>query len=108
MVSGLGADHARAREQRVRATLDPRRLAEADTDTLRATLTALLRAHDARPDAHDALCRHGASAGTVSAFVALLAEAPTGSQFWCAVGPPCRAPFADYSALLRPAAQPIS
>jgi uncharacterized protein with NRDE domain len=107
MVSGLGADHARAREQRVRAALDPRRLAPTDADTLRATLAALLRAHDSRPDAHDALCRHGASAGTVSAFVALLAEAPAASQFWCAAGPPCRAPLADYSALLRPAAQPI-
>ncbi|HLI27824.1 MAG TPA: NRDE family protein [Chloroflexota bacterium] len=108
MVSGIGADHARAREQRVRAALDSRRLAAAEPDTLRATLAALLRAHDSQPDAHDALCRHGASAGTVSAFIALLAEAPAASQFWCAAGPPCRTPFADHSALLRPAAQPIS
>ncbi|MBX5491483.1 MAG: NRDE family protein [Chloroflexi bacterium] len=106
MVSGIGAEHARAREQRVLGALDPVQLANARPEQLMAALTGLLRAHDSRPDADDALCRHGTQAGTVSSFVALLADRPTDSRFWCAVGPPCRTEYLDYSALLpRPLLQ---
>src|SRR5215208_1994190 len=41
MVSGIGADHARAREARVLASLQPRHLARLDEDELRDSLTEL-------------------------------------------------------------------
>ncbi|HEY7064435.1 MAG TPA: NRDE family protein [Chloroflexota bacterium] len=101
MVSAIGADHARWRSDYVLGALQPARLAALDVDSLRAELTAVLRHHAANGDRDDAICRHHEESGTVSSFVALLAPDLAVSQLHCAFGAPCRAPYADYSHLLR-------
>ncbi len=99
-VSSLGSDHAAARTARVARLLDPRRLAALPADALVAALADALRYHATDPAIDDAICRHNGEHGTVSSFVALLGAAGAPSQLHCAVGPPCRTAYEDYSALL--------
>jgi uncharacterized protein with NRDE domain len=101
MVSAVGADHAAYRTAYVRRALDPERLAALPAPALVAALQAVLQHHAAAGGPDDALCRHRAEAGTRSSFVALLAPRLGDSQLHCALGPPCQAPYADYSHLAR-------
>ena len=101
MVSAIGADHANWRSAYVTGALDPARLAALDSAALVEVLQAVLRHHAAADGRDDAICRHHADSGTVSSFVALLAPDLAASQLHCALGPPCRTAYADYSALLH-------
>jgi hypothetical protein len=101
MVSAIGADHARWRSDYVLGALDPGRLAALEAPALCEALQAVLRHHAPPGGRDDAICRHRDDAGTVSSFVALLAPDLAASQFHCALGAPCRTPYADDSHLLR-------
>src|SRR5262249_36946524 len=101
MVSAIGADHARWRSDYVLGALTPARLAALDAEGLRAALSAVLRHHSPAGGPDDAICRHHEESGTVSSFVVLLAPDLAASQLHCALGAPCRTPYADYSHLLR-------
>ncbi|HZS02065.1 MAG TPA: NRDE family protein [Chloroflexota bacterium] len=101
MVSAIGADHARWRSEYVLGAVDPARLTTLDAPALCETLQAVLRHHAPPGGRDDAICRHRDDAGTVSSFVALLTPDLAASQLHCALGAPCRAPYADYSYLLQ-------
>lgn len=101
MVSAIGADHARWRSEYVLGALAPAGLAGLDAPALCEALQAVLRHHAPAGGRDDAICRHREDAGTVSSFVALLGPDLAGSELHCALGAPCRTPYADYSHLLR-------
>jgi hypothetical protein len=101
MVSAIGADHARWRSEYVLGALDPERLARLDEAALCEALGAVLCHHAPSAERDDAICRHRADSGTVSSFVALLAPNLAASHLHCALGAPCRTPYADYAHLLR-------
>jgi uncharacterized protein with NRDE domain len=61
-------------------------------------LPALLRDHGG-PD-HPPICLHAGDRGTVSSAIVALARRPHASRWLHAQGPPCAAPFEDYSHLL--------
>jgi hypothetical protein len=99
LVSSLGSDHAGWRKERLLQLLDPRHLGGLPWARLVDTLTAALRHHAAEPAVDDAICRHNGEHGTVSSFVALLAGEHANDRLLCALGPPCRTAYVDYSHL---------
>jgi hypothetical protein len=100
LVSSLGSDHAGWRKERLLRLLDPRPLAGLPLARLVDTLTAALRHHAADPAVDDGICRHNGEHGTVSSFVALRAGERANDRLLCALGPPCRTAYVDYSHLL--------
>jgi hypothetical protein len=106
LVSSLGSDHAGWRKERLLQLLDPRHLGALPRASLVGTLTAALRHHPADPAVDDAICRHNGEHGTVSSFVALLAGVRANDHLVCALGPPCRTAYVDYSRLLGPPLTP--
>jgi len=101
MVSAIGADHARWRTEYVLGALNSAELATMAPDALRNALQGVLRHHAPPGGQDDAICRHRGDAGTVSSFIALLGPDLPASQLHCALGPPCRTPYADDSHLLH-------
>jgi uncharacterized protein with NRDE domain len=99
LVSGSSGQSAGLRRARALAALDPARLRALDAAALLTALATLLRSHATDPAVDDALCRHGAESGTVSSFVWLRGIPLGASRFYCAVGAPCRAEYADRSEL---------
>jgi hypothetical protein len=85
----------------VQSALDLARLATLDAPELVPALQAVLRHHAGPGEPDDAICRHRPDAGTVSSFLALLGPDLAASQLHCALGAPCRTPYADYSHLLE-------
>jgi hypothetical protein len=108
LVSSLGSDHAGWRKERLLQLLDPEHLGGLPKARLVDTLTAALRHHSAEPAVDDAICRHNGEHGTVSSFVALFAGERGTDRLLCALGPPCRTAYIDYSPLLSAPPRPES
>jgi hypothetical protein len=84
---------------KVRRALErAQRIASGAPDRVRDELAALCRAHEAPEDPRASTCVHLETYGTRSST--LLRLGPDGALLHHAEGPPCTAPYSDYTPLL--------
>ncbi|GIX46938.1 MAG: hypothetical protein KatS3mg131_1149 [Candidatus Tectimicrobiota bacterium] len=103
LANGNLNDVTTARIQRARHLLQ--RLAPAPLAAVLPLLEAICRDHEAAAQEHDTICLHraGGKYGTVSSTILAVAPGLRHSVYRYAAGPPCRAPYQDYSSLFADA-----
>jgi uncharacterized protein with NRDE domain len=69
-------------------------------EALLPALAAVCRGHEGASP-REAACIHAGSYGTCSSTLLRLGTDRTGGELWFADGPPCEAPYQDFSPLLR-------
>lgn len=76
------------------------RAAALPADEVLSALAAICRGHEGGPSPREDACIHAGDYGTCSSTLVRLGSSGPDSEFWFSDGPPCVAPYQDFSPLL--------